>query len=119
MGKSKEEFEMAISNLKSSKSEEEVFGYLVFIAKGFSVSLYKDIVLENPYYKDIFIDVKKEVLLDLESIKENIKEEISSIEEEMRKQSAPIELKALKGDCVSLIYEVERKILEIESIFYK
>ena len=115
MGKSKEEFEMAISNLKSSKSEEEVFGYLVFIAKGFSVSLYKDIVLENPYYKDLFLDIRKDVLLDLQNLRETIEEEMLSIDKEIKKSDQP-KLRELKGDCISLIYEVERKILEIESI---
>lgn len=115
MGKSREEFEIAIGNLRSSKSEEEIFGYLTFIVKGFCVSLYKDIILENPYYSDLFLDIRKDVLLDLQNLRETIEEEMKSIEEEMEKTAQP-ELKALKGDCLSLIYEVDRKIIEIESI---
>lgn len=115
MGKSREEFEIAIGNLRSSKSEEEILEYLTFIVKGFCVSLYKDIILENPYYKDLFLDIRKDVLLDLQNLRETIEEEMLSIEGEIKKSNQP-KLRELKGDCISLIYEVDRKILEIESI---
>ena len=116
MSKSREEFELAIDNLKSSKTEDEILSHLTFIVKGFNISLYKDILLSNPYYKDVFIDIKEDVLFDLERLKETINEEIKSIDTELRKDLAPLKLKELKGDCISLLYEVERKISEIESI---
>ena len=47
MSKSREEFELAIDNLKSSKTEDEILSHLTFIVKGFNISLYKDILLSN------------------------------------------------------------------------
>ena len=116
MGKSKEEFDIAVEELKSANTEEDITKQLTLIVKRFSVPMYKEMVMSNPYYRDLFIDIKEDVLLDLERLKETINEEIKSIDKELRKDLAPLKLKELKGDCISLLYEVERKILEIESI---
>ena len=116
MAKSKEEFDIAVKVLKSANTEEDIIRQLTFIVKGFGVPMYKEMVLSNPYYKDLFIEIKEEVLFDLEKLKETINEEIKSIDSELRKDLAPLKLKELKGDCISLLYEVERKISEIHSI---
>lgn len=116
MAKSKEEFDIAVKVLKSANTEEDITRQLTFIVKGFSVPMYKEMVLSNPYYKDLFIEIKEEVLLDLEKLKETINEEIKSINKELRKDLAPTKLSELKDDCISLLYEVERKISEIKSI---
>lgn len=116
MSKSKEEFNIAVEELKSANTEEDITKKLTFIIKGFSVPMYKEMVLSNPYYKDLFIDIKEDVLFDLEKLKKTINEEIQSIETELRKDLAPLKLKELKDDCISLLYEIERKISEIESI---
>jgi len=116
MSKSKEEFDLAMHDLKSSKTEEEIFKHLTFIVKGFSISLYREILLSNPYYKDLLIDVKEDVLFDLEKLKEVVKDEISSIDEALKKETDSTKLRELKGDCVSLSYEIEKKISEIKSL---
>jgi hypothetical protein len=116
MAKSKEEFDIAVKVLKSANTEEDITRQLTFIVKGFSVPMYKEMVLSNPYYKDLFIEIKEDVLLDLEKLKETINEEIKSINKELRKDLAPSRLRELKDDCISLLYEVERKISEIKSI---
>lgn len=116
MGKSKEEFEKALDELRSSKTEEEVQSRLTFIVKGFGTPLYRDLVLSNPYYKDLFQEVRIDVIGDLENLKETLREEIASIDSELKKDRAPEELREIKRDCISLIGEIERKIEEIESI---
>lgn len=116
MAKSKEEFDKAIIELKSSKNEEEVLKNLTFIVKGFNVVLYKEMISNNPYYKDLFIDIREDVILDLKRLKKTIKKEITSIDKELRKDLVPLRLKELRSDCVSLLSEVEIKISEIESI---
>ena len=116
MAKSKEEFDIAVEELKSANNEEDITKQLTLIVKRFSVPMYKEMVLSNPYYKDLFIDIKEDVLFDLERLKETINEEIKSIDTELRKDLAIVKLKELKDDCISLLYEVERKISEIESI---
>ncbi len=115
MSKSKEEFDQVMDDLKSSKTEEEIFKHLTFIVKGFNMSLYKDILLSNPYYKDILIDVKEDVLFDLEKLKEVVKEEISSIDDIIKKEDSK-KIQDLRGDCLSLSYEIDRKISEIKSL---
>jgi hypothetical protein len=116
MSKSKEEFDKALFVLKSSKTEDEILSHLTFIVKGFNISLYKDILLSNPYYKDLLIDVKEDVLFDLEKLKEVVKDEISSIDEVLKKEGDSTKLRELKGDCISLSYEIEKKISEIKSL---
>jgi hypothetical protein len=116
MSKSKEEFDGSLESLKNCKTEEEILIHLTFIVKGFDISLYKDILLSNPYYKDLLIDVREDVLFDLNKLKEVIKEEISSIEEIIKKDGDSSKLKDLKGDCISLSYEIDRKISEIKSL---
>jgi hypothetical protein len=116
MAKSKEEFDIAVEELKSANTEEDITKQLTLIVKRFSVPMYKEMVLTNPYYKNLFVDIKEDVILDLENLKDAINEEMRSIEKELRKDLAPLKLKELKDDCISLLYEVERKISEIESI---
>ena len=116
MAKNKEEFDIAAEELKSANTEEDITRQLTLIVKRFSVPMYKEMLLSNPYYKDLFIDIKEDVLFDLERLKETINEEIKSIDTELRKDLAPVRLKELKDDCISLLYEVERKISEIKSI---
>ena len=69
MGKSREEFERAIDNLRSSNTEDEILSNLTFIVKGFNISLYKEILLSNPYYKSLLEEVKEDVLFDLNKLK--------------------------------------------------
>jgi len=115
MSKSREEFELAIDNLKYSKTEDEILSHLTFIVKGFNISLYKDILISNPYYKSLLEDVKEDVLFDLNKLKEVIEEEISSIDDVLKKEDST-KLRDLKGDCISLSYEIDNKILEIKSL---
>ena len=115
MSKSREEFELAIDNLKSSKTEDEILSHLTFMVKGFNISLYKDILLSNPYYKSLLEDVKEDVLFDLNKLKEVIEEEILSIDDVLKKEDS-IKLRELKGDCISLSYEIDNKIIDIKSL---
>lgn len=116
MGKSIEEFERAIDNLKSSKTEDEILSNLTFIVKGFNISLYREILLSNPYYKSLLEDVKEDVLFDLNKLKEVVEEEILSINDVIKKEGDSTKLRDLKGDCISLSYEIDNKILEIKSL---
>jgi hypothetical protein len=116
MSKSKEEFDKAISELKSCRTEDEILSSLTFIVKGFNISLYKEILLSNPYYKDLLVDVKQDVISDLKKLKEVINDEIISIDEALKKEGYSSKLRELKGDCLSLSYEIDNKIMEIKSL---
>lgn len=116
MSKSKEEFDKALLYLKSSKTEDEILSHITFIVKGFNISLYKDILLSNPYYKDLLKDIVKDVLFDLKKLKRVVEEEILSIDDVLKKEGDSIKLRELKGDCLSLSYEIDNKILDIKSL---
>ena len=45
MGKSKKEFDIAVEELRSANTEEDITKQLTFIVKGFGVSMYKEMVL--------------------------------------------------------------------------
>lgn len=107
--------ELVISKLEKSTTEEEVFKRLTDLVKGFNVSLYKDRILSNPYYKSLIPDVKREVKRDISNIKETILEEIREIDKEISKSNSLYidKLKDLKGECISLLYEIEDREKEI------
>lgn len=112
----KEEFSYLLEKLENSKTEDEVYSNLKRILKESSSHFYKDIILKNPYFKSIVKDVRKEVLNDIGLIRETLKQEIESIDEEIYKLSEKDinnrhidKFKSLKRDCVSLIYEIDER----------
>jgi hypothetical protein len=115
MAKSRDEFDIAVEKLKSANTEEDITKEITFIIKGFNISLYKDILLSNPYYRDILIDVKEDVIFDLEKLKEVVIDEISSIEDIIKKEDSK-KIRDLMNDCLSLLYEIDRKISDIKSL---
>ena len=112
----KEEFNYLLEKLQNSKTEDEVYSNLKRILKESNTHLYKDIILENPYFKSIVKDVRQEVLNDIELIRDTLKKEIESINEEIDKLSEKDinnihinKFKSLKRECVSLIYEIDER----------
>src|ERR1039457_1242169 len=99
------EFKSIISRLEKSTTEEEIVKNLTNIVKGFNINSYKNIVLSNPYYKSLIIDVKEKVKIEISNIKETIINEISEIDREISKTNS-CQLKDLKRECVSLLYEI-------------
>lgn len=112
----KEEFNYLLEKLQNSKTEDEVYSNLKRILKESNTHLYKDIILKNPYFKSIVKDVRQEVLNDIELIRDTLKKEIESINEEIDKLSEKDinnihinKFKSLKRECVSLIYEIDER----------
>ena len=118
MAKSREEFEKALRRLSSSQDEEEVISHLTYLVKGFSSFLYKDTIVSNPYYKDLFYEIREDIMSDLENLEKSLLEEISSIDKNMKGSQREIseKLKDLKRDCELLLDEIEAKKEEIRSI---
>jgi hypothetical protein len=117
MGKSRKEFENAIVWLSSSEDEDEVIKHLTYIVKGFSSHMYKETILSNPYYKDLFLDVREDVMDDLDNLEKSLLDEIYSIEKSLSGSGKQIseKLKDLKRDCELLIDEIEAKREELQS----
>lgn len=109
MSKSKEEFDIVLEKLSSSKTEEEILDILVKIVKGFNISMYKDLIENNPYYKSLMIDVKDIIIEDILVLKTTIKGELDIIDSEIEKGNDIDELKRLRIECESLLSELVSK----------
>lgn len=116
MGKDTKEFEIIIKMLESSKTEDEILSHLTKIVKGFGINVYKDILLSNPYYKDLLKDVKQDVLMDISKLRTAITEEIEAISDEIKKSKDSKKLEELRKDCMFLITEIDQKEKEIQSL---
>ena len=110
--------EEVIDSLEKSTTEEEIVKNLTKIVKGFNVSLYKKIILSNPYYKSLISDVKDEVKKEISIIRESIVEEITEIDNEISKPDNKYldKLKDLKRECVSLLYEIDEREKDINKL---
>ena len=101
------EFILLIDDLKSANTEELIIEKINLLVRKFEPYMYKELILANPYYKDIFLEIKENVILDLLSLKDDIKKEISSIKKDIIDHPDEDELKNLKDYCISLLEEVD------------
>lgn len=111
-----EEFNYLLEKLENSKTEDEVYSSLKQILKESSSQLYKNKILENPYFRSLIKEVREEVLEDISVIRSTIKSEIEAIDEEIvnllkrDKNDRHIQkFKELKRECISLIYEIDER----------
>lgn len=116
MGKDTKEFDDIIKMLENSKTEDEILLHLTKIVKGFGISVYKDMLLSNPYYRDLLKDVKQDVLMDISKLRTAITEEIEAISDEIKKSKDSKKLEELRKDCMFLITEIDQKEKEIQSL---
>ena len=119
MGKTRKEFEYLLENLSRAQSEDEVISYLKNMIKGFSSSFYQECILSNPYYKSLFLEIREDVLEDLDSMKKALEEEMDSIDENIKISSDKdviSKLKDIKSDCVLLLREIDIKKEELISV---
>lgn len=108
-----------INDLKSSNTEESILKNLVKLVKLYNQEQYKEIILSNPFYKSLIPDIQKEITEDLDKIAKSINEEIIGIESELKKivnKDSENQLKSLKKDCLSLLYEIDERKKEIEML---
>ena len=111
------EFNSAIKILKSLNTEEDIIRQITFLVKRFDPYMYSEIILSNPYYMDIFIEIKEHVISELLDLKKSINKEISSIDND--KFSDSDQLDKLRRYCISLLDEIDNKISDIKSLVLK
>jgi biotin-(acetyl-CoA carboxylase) ligase len=109
------EFKSIISNLEKSTTEEEIVENLTSIVKGFNINSYRNIILSNPYYRSLIIDVREKIKIEISNIKETIISEISEIDKEILKTNNS-QLKDLKRECVSLLYEISERERDLNNL---
>jgi hypothetical protein len=93
-------------------TEEEVIECLNSIIKGFNVKSYKDVLMTNPYFRSLILDIKVDIIAEMIDMKEKIKLEIESLNKELsntNKTEDFIKFKQLKRDCISLLNELENR----------
>jgi|APGre2960657373_1045057.scaffolds.fasta_scaffold10887_5 hypothetical protein len=108
-----------LADLKKSLTEEEILKHLILLVKGFDPHQYREVIYKNPYYKSLIPDIQKDIIEDLEKISFSITKEIEIIESDLKKigsKDSEKELKNLKKDCLSLIYEIDERKKEIDSL---
>ena len=108
-----------LADLKKSLTEEEILKNLILLVKGFDTHQYREVIYKNPYYKSLITDIQKDIIEDLEKISFSITKEIEIIESDLKKigsKDSEKELKNLKKDCLSLIYEIDERKKEIDSL---
>lgn len=121
----RKDYERLLSELKSSQNEEEVLDNITKIIKGFSSDYYKNDLYENPYFKTFIPEVKEIIKSELEQLKDNLKDEISGINDEIVKlnktgitsdSESISKLKDLKTECIILIKELDDRIQDLKHL---
>ncbi len=114
----KKDLKILIEELGKLKTEESILECLIKIVRGFNPSEYKELVFHNPYYKSLLPEIKDFVLKEISVLKNSVSEEIDGIDIELKKVDNKNKktLKELKKDCLSMIYEIDERLKEIQSL---
>jgi len=107
---SKIDFDEVYKGLTSSNDEEEFIDRLTTIIKSYDINLYKDLLINNPYFKVLISDIAKNILIDVSKIKESILSLINTIE------CSDEDLSDLLKTCLSLLERFEIRESEIKSL---
>lgn len=108
-----------LEELKNSFTEEDILKNLIQLVKLYKQEQYIEIIYSNPFYKSLIPDIQKEILDDLERVAKSINDEISAIDTDLKKignKDSEKQLKSIKKDCLSLIYEIDERKKEIEML---
>jgi hypothetical protein len=115
----RKDLKILIEELNDSKTEEDIIKYLIKIVKGFNVYEYKDLVFTNPFYKSLIPDIRSNVIEEILFLRKSLIDEIDGIDIELKKvenDDMKEKLKELKRDCMSLIYEIDERQKDINSL---
>lgn len=108
-----------LEELKNSFTEEDILKNLIQLVKLYKQEQYIEIIYSNPFYKSLIPDIQKEILEDLDRVAKSINDEISAIDGDLKKignKDSEKQLKSIKKDCLSLIYEIDERKKEIEML---
>jgi hypothetical protein len=122
----REDYELILSDLKSSQNEEDVITNITKIIKGFTSDYYKNDLYENPYFKSFIPEIKENISTELSKIKSTINEEIKAIDGEILKLNQQCitsinntdysKLRQLKKECLILIKELDNRLQDLLSL---
>jgi hypothetical protein len=116
-------YKNSYEELLNSQTEEEAFINLKSIVKQFVSSKYKEDILSNPFFKSLLTDVLESVHSDIKVLEQSINKELKNIDKELDKIENDKEflpqvkrLKELKRECIALIYEIDEKKKDLNSL---
>ena len=119
MARKSKDINPLLEKLNKSLTEEEILKHLIELVKGFDSYQYKEIIYSNPFYKSLIPDIQSDINMDLDNVKNSIVKEIEKIESDLKKignKDSAEQLKSLKKDCLALIYEIDERKKEIDSL---
>lgn len=109
-----------LDKLHLSNNEDEVVDTLKRIMKNFSSVHYKGIIMENPYFKSLVLDLKSDIIKEMNLMLELIKIEINNLNEQLlqvNKTEDFLKLKNLRRECVFLLTELEARQSDLYLLF--
>ena len=118
MARKNQDINPLLIELKNSLTEEDILKHLIKLVKKFDPYQYKQVIYDNPYYKSLIPDIQSDIKSEFDKIIKSIQNEIDTIESDLKKANitSAKELKRLKSDCLALIYEIDERKKEIDSL---
>ena len=101
-----------LDKLHLSTTEEQVIDTLKRLMKNFSSNNYKGVIMANPYFKSLALDLKEEVSKEMSLMKDLITVEIDNLNSRLNKTNNTedyLKLKDLRRECVHLLTELEAR----------
>jgi hypothetical protein len=109
-----------LDKLHLSSTEDEVIETLKRIMKNFASTDYKAIIMTNPYFKSLVLDLKEEVSKEMSLMKDLITVEIDNLNSQLNKTNNTadfLKLKDLRRECVYLLTELEARQHDLYLLF--
>lgn len=104
-----------LEKLSSSQNEEDIIENLKRIIRAFNISVYRDIIMSNSYFKSLMIDIKSDVESDMLYMLLSIEKEIINIDNDIY-NNKDSELIKLRNECEFLYNELNNRILDLRSL---
>ena len=109
-----------LDKLHLSSTEDEVIEMLKKIMKNFASADYKAIIMINPYFKSLVLDLKGDIIKEMTLMMDMIKVEIDNLNDQLSKVSKTeefLKLKDLRRECVFLLTELEARQSDLYLLF--
>jgi hypothetical protein len=109
-----------LDKLHLSSTEDEVIETLKRIMKNFASTDYKAIIMTNPYFKSLVLDLKGDIIKEMTLMMDMIKIEIENLNDQLSKVSNTadfLKLKDLRRECVFLLTELEARQNDLYLLF--
>jgi hypothetical protein len=109
-----------LDKLHLSTTEEQAIDTLKRIMKNFASTHYKAIIMTNPYFKSLALDLKEEVSKEMSLMKDLITVEIDNLNSQLNKTNNTadfLKLKDLRRECVYLLTELEARQHDLYLLF--